>query len=108
MLGLTILKAGELALEVYQRGITRETLLNSNSVAKSFASTLVGIALAEGCISSLEDPLSRYLDLGTSPYSRVTVRQLLQMTSGVKWDETYRNRESSRRQLLDIQRDWVS
>ncbi len=105
--GLVILKDGQLAFETYQRGVTPDTLWNSCSVAKSFASTLTGFALAEGAISSLEDPLSKYISLGDSPYARVTIRQLLQMTSGVSWDETYRNPNSARRQLLDVQKTWT-
>lgn len=106
--GLVVLKNGKLAFETYQRGIAPDTLWNSASIAKSFASTLVGMALAEGAIASLDDPLSMYLDLGDSPYSRVTILQLLQMTSGVRWNETYRDPASARRQLLDVQKSWTT
>ncbi len=58
-------------------------------------STLVGVALREGHIGSLEDPVTAYLDgLKGSPYEQVTVRQLLTMTSGVRWTEDYTDEQS--------------
>jgi len=59
-------------------------------VAKSFTSTLVGAALKDGPIKSMDDKVSDYLtDMKGSAYDDVTVRQLLTMTSGVKWNEDY-------------------
>jgi CubicO group peptidase (beta-lactamase class C family) len=53
-------------------------------------STLVGAALKDGFIASLDDPVTKYLpQLGGSAYEGVTVRQLMTMTSGVKWNEDY-------------------
>ena len=67
----------------------------SFSVAKSFTSTLVGAALRDGFIKSLDDKVSTYIpDLKGSAYEVVTVRQLLTMTSGVKWNEDYTDPKS--------------
>ena len=64
-------------------------------MAKSVSSTLVGAALKQGLISSLDVPLSRYVPaLKGGGYEGVSIRNLLQMASGVKWDETYTDPES--------------
>jgi CubicO group peptidase (beta-lactamase class C family) len=73
-------------------------------MAKSVASTLVGAALKQGLIASLDDPLTRYLpQLQSGPYHDVSIRNIMQMASGVKWNETYTDPHSDRRQLLDKQ-----
>ena len=59
-------------------------------MAKSITSTLVGAAMKDGYIRSLDDRLTHYIKaLRGSAYDEVTVRQLLTMTSGVKWNEDY-------------------
>jgi CubicO group peptidase (beta-lactamase class C family) len=59
-------------------------------VAKSVTSTLVGAAVKDGFIKSLDDPVTTYIaDLRGSAYDSVTIRQLMTMTSGVKWVEDY-------------------
>ena len=59
-------------------------------MAKSFTSTLVGIALAEGRIKSLDDTIDTYLpELKGGGYEGVTIRQILQMRSGVDYEERY-------------------
>lgn len=103
--GLLVLKDGQLAFETYQRGIAPETRWNSCSLAKSVAATLVGMALKEGLIDSLDDPVTRYADLG-GVYREVSLRQMLRMCSGVQWNEDYGDPASERRQLLDIQTRW--
>jgi len=93
--GLLILKNGKIALEDYELGATPSTRWASFSMAKSVSSTLVGAALKQGLISSLDDPLSRYVPtLQGGGYDGVSIRNLLQMASGVKWDETYTDPES--------------
>lgn len=102
--GLLIMKDGKVVCENYELGATPETLWASCSMAKSIASTLVGAAVLDGHIQSLDDPLSRYIEpLATSAYADVSVRQLLQMASGVQWDETYTDPNSARRRLLETQ-----
>lgn len=67
----------------------------SMSVAKSFTSALVGIAVQEGLISSIEEPISRYIRVEPgSAYDGVSIRSVLQMSSGARWYEDYSDPES--------------
>ncbi len=85
---LLILKHGAIVHESYFNGALPSTRFISFSTGKSVTSTLVGIALAKGLIASLDDPLTRYLPaLVGSAYDGVTIRQTLEMASGVAWDE---------------------
>ena len=102
--GLMILKNGEVVLEDYELGTGRETRWPSYSMAKSVSSTLIGAALMDGSISSLDDPVTKYVSvLKGGAYEGVSVRNIIQMASGVKWDETYVDAKSDRRKLLEIQ-----
>ncbi|WP_129779744.1 serine hydrolase domain-containing protein [Peristeroidobacter soli] len=102
--GLLVLKDGDVALESYELGIAPETRWASCSMAKSVLSMLVGVAVREGAIRSLDDLASRYVPmLASGAYEQVTVRHLLTMTTAVSWDETYTNPESDRRRLLECQ-----
>jgi CubicO group peptidase (beta-lactamase class C family) len=93
--GLIILHDGKVRLERYGLGFEGEGRWTSFSVAKSFASTLVGAAVKDGHITSLDDPATRYIPgLRGSAYDAVTVRQLLTMTSGVRWNENYEDPQS--------------
>ncbi len=88
--GLLILKDGKILDERYRQGNDAATKWISFSVGKSFVSTLVGAAVQDGSIKSIEDPLTQYLPALTgSAYDGVTIRQALQMASGVKYNEAY-------------------
>ncbi|MEL6830283.1 MAG: serine hydrolase, partial [Pseudomonadota bacterium] len=102
--GLLVIGDGQIVHESYHLGNTEETRWMSMSVAKTITAMLVGAAVKDGFIESLEDPVTKYVETlqGTS-YDEVSVRNLLNMTSGVKWDETYTNAESDRRRLLEAQ-----
>ena len=101
---LLVLKDGKVAFEDYELGTGPKTRWPSFSIAKSFSSTLVGAALQQGLISSLDDPLTRYVpQLKGGAYEGVSIRNILQMASGVKWDETYTDPKSDRRKLLELQ-----
>lgn len=92
---LVILQDGKIRLERYGNNFTPEGRWTSFSVAKSLTSTLVGAAIVDGHIESLEDPVTRYIpDLAGSPYDEVTIAQLLTMTSGVAWNEDYEDPNS--------------
>lgn len=92
---LLVLHDGRLRLERYGLGFDADGRWTSFSVAKSFTSTLVGAALADGHIRSMDDRLSDYIpDLRGSAYEEVSVRQLLTMTSGVRWNEDYADPDS--------------
>jgi CubicO group peptidase (beta-lactamase class C family) len=102
--GLLVLKDGKIALERYELGNSENTRWMSMSVVKSFTASLVGAAIKDGYIKSLEDPVTSYLpQLVGSAYDSVTIRNLLQMASGVRWDETYTNPASDRRRMLELQ-----
>ena len=74
------------------------------SVAKSVTAMLIGAAIKDGAITSIDDQIVRYLPvLKGSGYDGVTVRQLLQMASGVAWNETYTDPTSDRRRMLEAQ-----
>lgn len=88
--GLLILKHGEIALERYGMGNSPESRWTSCSTAKSITATLVGAALHDGAIGSLDDRCEQYLPrLRGSAYDGVTIRNLLRMRSGVAWREDY-------------------
>ncbi|MBL4836142.1 MAG: serine hydrolase [Kordiimonadaceae bacterium] len=101
---LLVIKNGAIAHESYEYGNTANTKWMSMSMAKSVSTTLVGAAIKDGFIKSLDDQLATYLpSLKGSSYDGVSIRHLLQMTSGVQWDETHTNPSSERRAVLELQ-----
>ena len=93
--GLVVVHDGKIVLEKYGLDFSKEGRWTSFSVAKSFTSTLVGAAVKDGHINSLDDKVTEYIaGLKGSAYDDVTVRQLLTMTSGVKWNEDYEDPNS--------------
>ena len=93
--GMVILQDGKIRKEEYRREFDKDGRWTSFSVAKSLVSTLVGAAIKDGHIKSIDDPLTAYIpELKGSGYDGVTVLQLLTMTSGVKWNEDYADPKS--------------
>jgi len=87
---IVILQDGKLRVERYGLGFDKDGRWTSFSVAKSFTSTLVGAALRDGFIKSMDDKVSDYIpDMKGSAYDDVSLRQLLTMTSGVRWNGDY-------------------
>lgn len=82
--GLMVLRNGEVRLEFYGQGLDAESRNHIWSATKSFTSTLVGMALFDGKISSLDDPAQKYAPqfMGTA-YGETSIRHLLMMSSGV-------------------------
>jgi len=102
--GILVMKDGRIVLERYRYGNTERTRWMSMSVAKSITSTLVGVALKQGHIASLDDSVTRYVpSLAGSAYDGVSLRDVLTMSSGVRWNETYTDTTSDRRTLLEAQ-----
>lgn len=100
--GLIILHEGRVRFERYAEDYNANGRWASFSVAKSITSTLIGAAIRDGSIGSIEDPIVAYLPgLAGSAYDDVTIRQLLTMTSGVRWDECYDN------PAADVARFWA-
>lgn len=88
--GFLILQDGKIRLEHYALGHSDTNLWSSLSVAKSVTSTLVGAAIEDGYIKSVDDYVTEYIpDLKGSAYDSVTIRHLLTMTSGIRWNENY-------------------
>ncbi len=88
--GLIAIKDGKIILERYGLGRAPADRWTSFSVAKSVTSTLIGAAIEDGKIKSLDEPVTRYIpQLAGGVYEGVTIRQLVTMTSGVKWNEDY-------------------
>ena len=102
--GVLVLRNGEVCLEHYEFGNDSRTRWISMSMAKSISATLVGAAIRDGLIGGVDDQLTRYLpQLRHGGYDGVSIRHLLQMTSGVRWDDTHTDPTSERRIMLDLQ-----
>lgn len=102
--GLLVLHDGHVVLERYGFDNTPATRWMSMSIAKSITSTLIGAAVRDGFIRSLDDTITRYVpSLRGSGWDGVTVRHVLHMTSGMQWNETYTDPSSDRRRLLEAQ-----
>src|SRR5690554_6795441 len=98
--GIIVIKDDEIRLEKYAENIDQNTLWTSYSVAKSISSLLVGVALKEGDIESLDDLLEKYIpEFIGHDYGKVSVRQLLTMTSGIAWNEDYADANSDVAQM---------
>lgn len=98
--GVMVLQDGRKRFEDYRLGFGPDQRWTSFSVAKSFTSTLLGAALKDRFITSLDDPVTRYIPaLKGSAYEGVTVEQLATMTSGVKWNEDYADPNSDVAQM---------
>jgi hypothetical protein len=88
--GLVVLRDGAIVSEGYFLGTTAQDKRISWSVSKSFLSALFGIIMAQGAIASLDDPVTQYASsLLGSAYDGVSVRDVLTMSSGVRFDESY-------------------
>lgn len=101
---LLVLKDGKIAYEDYEMGNTEKTRWMSMSMVKTITASLIGAAIKDGHIKSIDDPVVQYVTrLRGSAYDGVSIRYLLEMASGVKWDETYTNPASDRRRMLTAQ-----
>ncbi|NIJ41743.1 CubicO group peptidase (beta-lactamase class C family) [Parvibaculum indicum] len=93
--GLMAVSQGRVVYENYRRGNDRDTRWISWSVGKSFISALIGIAVEEGHIASIDDKLVDYApELKGTSYDGVTIRNALEMSSGVAWNEDYSDPDS--------------
>jgi CubicO group peptidase (beta-lactamase class C family) len=87
---LVVIKDGNIIYETYRNGSDASTRFITFSVAKSYVATLIGLAVADGAIKSLDDKVTDYLpELAGTGYDGPTVRDLLRMRSGVDWLEVY-------------------
>ncbi len=98
--GVMVLQNGKVRFEGYGLGFGPSQRWTSFSVAKSFTSTLLGAAVKDGKIASLDDDVTKYVPaLAGSAYDGVTVRQIATMTSGVAWNEDYTDPNSDVAQM---------
>ncbi|WP_298912878.1 serine hydrolase [uncultured Algimonas sp.] len=92
---LVILRDGEIIHESYYRGTGPDDRRISWSVAKSFLSGLYGAALENGAIASLDDDVTTYVpELQGTAYDGATLRNVLNMSSGVRYNEDYMDQDS--------------
>ena len=88
--GILVVKDGDIAYEHYSPGNDKDTRWISFSVSKSVTSLLIGAAINDGYIESVDEPVVNYLPrLRGSGYEDVTIKNILQMSSGVAWNEDY-------------------
>ncbi len=87
---LVIVKHNKLIYEEYWDGYNANSLTNSFSVAKTFIGLLIGIALDEGKINSVDDPVANYLP-EYNDHPELTIKHLLTMSSGINFDENYKS-----------------
>jgi CubicO group peptidase (beta-lactamase class C family) len=98
--GLLVIKDGQIVYERYGLGNTEDSLWVSFSVSKSVTAMLVGAAIQDGFIESLDEKVTDYLPrLKGSPYQQSTIRNILQMASGVEWNEDYADRQADINQV---------
>jgi CubicO group peptidase (beta-lactamase class C family) len=101
--GLLVIRDGRIMVERYRLGLTAQGHWNSFSVAKSITSTLVGAAVKDGFIKSLDDPITRYIPgLKGSAYEGVSMRAMLTMSSGARWNENYEDPDSDEMKMKEI------
>ena len=87
---LLVVEDGTLLYEQYGKGFQRESIVTSFSVAKSFGSTLIGVAIDQGFIDSVNDPITKYIpELGErdKDFEQIAIRDLLKMSSGIRYEE---------------------
>jgi len=89
---LVMIDHGQIAYERYSLSGGRDVISGSFSMAKSIVSLLLGFALQEHAIKSLDEPISNYFTVWAAiPQGNITIRQLLTMSSGLDWNESYSN-----------------
>ncbi|MCW5759647.1 MAG: serine hydrolase, partial [Phenylobacterium sp.] len=101
--GLLILKGQTVLLERYAQGADAGTTFVSFSMGKSIVSTLIGLAIAEGRIGGLDDPIAKYLpDVKGGAYEAATIRDVLEMSSGTSFQEAYAEGGSSIAKFIGV------
>lgn len=88
VVGFLVLKDGRIRCELYREGVDSASRWTAWSVGKSVVSTLVGIAVEQGAVGAVDDLITAYVpELVGSGYEGTTIRNLMQMSSGVRWSE---------------------
>ena len=85
-----VIKNDSIIYENYWEQYNNKSVTNSFSMAKSFTAVLIGIAIKDGLIKSLDEPVGNYIDsYKEGDKAKITIKHLLTMSSGVDFDETY-------------------
>ncbi len=104
--GVMVIQHGTLRYEGYSLGFDASQRWTSFSVAKSFTSTLLGAAIRDGYVGSLQDSVAKYIpEMKGTAYEDVTVEQLATMTSGIRWNEDYTDPNSDVAQMGNFTAD---
>src|SRR5262249_34675215 len=101
-MALLVLKDGAIRHESYADWGGPNTLWISHSVSKSFVSAILGIALSDALIKTIEQPIDDYipaLGIEDSAYRGVCIKDILQMSSGAGWSEDYSDPNSDMRRF---------
>lgn len=86
--GLLIISDDKIAFEEYYLGSDETTRFSSNSLCKSFVSALVGLAIEDGFIDSVDDSVAKYIpEFENTEIEKVTIKNCLHMASGINFDE---------------------
>ncbi len=86
-----IIKNDTLQYEKYFDGYDKQSIVPSFSMAKAVTSILIGCAIDDGLITSIDDPITKYIPKLAKEFNNVTLKHVLQMTSGIDFDESYVN-----------------
>ncbi len=101
--GMLVIKDDVIKYEKYFFGGDENTLFSSNSMGKSFVSVLMGIAIGEGYVESVEDPVGKYIpEFAGTELENIPVRACLQMASGINFNEDTDMSGFSMRTLLGM------
>ena len=103
--GLLVIKDGKVLVERYQYGRQPEHRFTSFSMAKTVVAMAIGVAVSEGKIASVDDPVERYEPaLAATAWKGVAIRHVLNMSSGVRFDETY---DKPNTDIAALSRTWA-
>ena len=88
--GMMVVRRGNILYEQYGFGNDENSKWLSFSITKSVSSMLLGAAIQDGFIKSVNDPVTKYLpELSGSNYDKISIKHILQMSSGIEWNEDY-------------------
>lgn len=89
---LIVIRRDTILYENYYNGFSRDSYFHSQSMAKSFISTLIGFAIEDGYIQGVDDPMTQYIPellQRDGRFGKITLKHLLMMQSGIKYTEAY-------------------
>lgn len=101
--GVVVVRHGKIVAEWYAEGADQDSWTASWSMAKSFTSALIGIAIEEGKIPGVDEPMTTWFPEWTgSPREDITLENVLQMSSGLDWDEGYVGADPAESEIIQM------